>query len=283
MKIEVVGQRLCLAGSVIGGLGLFGWITGTTWLTTIVPGQPQMVPNTGLALVLIGIAGALRSRDAGRERRMLSVVAALVVLAIGAGTLAEYLLGRDLGIDQLLARSGAGPYPGRPSPLTALALTLLASALLVFDSRRAARARPSEWLVLGAGFTALVGLMGHIFGAGPLYQMARAPVVGVALPTAFSLIVTSVGVLLERPDAGVMRVATSPGPGGVLFRRLVLPGILAPMIVGFIVARLFADLEVAVVTAILASALSLVGLLVLPFFAVPLDRAHQALEASRAR
>jgi len=283
VRIEVVGQRLCLVGSVIGGLGLFGWITGATWLTTIVPGQPPMMPNTSLALVLIGIAGALRPRNAGRVRRMLSVVAALVVLAIGAGTLAEYLLGRELGIDQLIVRSDAGPNPGRPSPPTALALTFLASALLVFDSRRTARARPSEWLVVGAGFTALVGLMGHLFGAGPLYQMTKAPVIGVALPTAFSLLVTSVGMLLERRDAGVMRVATSLGPGGVLFRRLALPGILAPMIVGFIVARLFVDLEVPAVTAILASVLSLVGLLMLPFFAVPLDRANQALEASRAQ
>lgn len=246
-----------------------------------------MMPNTALALLLLGSAGALRGRpDAGVARRVLSVLAALVVLAIGAGTLAEYMLGVDLWLDQILFPAQGGPYPGRPSPPTALALSLLAMALLLFDFRAEARARPSEWLALSAGLTALAALTGFMLGVGPLYRLTDAPVIGVAVPTALSLLCLSAGLLLERPVWGIMRVATSPGPGGVLLRRLVLPALLAPVLLGFIINHISQRLgiqESALLVAVLASAMGLVVILLLIVTAVPIDRTHAALEASRAR
>jgi PAS domain S-box-containing protein len=95
-----------------------------------------------------------------------------------------------------------------------------------------------------------------------------------------------VGLLLERPNAGVMRVATSPGPGGGLLRRLVLPAILAPVLLGLLVTRLFAALgveDLALLVATLAVAMTVVSLLLLTITAVQLNRAHEALESSRAR
>ena len=179
------GLWLCIAGATLGAIGLLGHILGLNVLTTIVPGQPAMMPNTALGLVLVGSAGALRqSPSPGRVHKTLSVTAAVIVLAIGIGTLAEYALDVNLHIDQLLLAGGTGPAPGRPSPPTALALTFLAVSILLSDVRATASARPSEWLVFSAGVTALTALMGFIFGAGPLYRLSSAPVIGVAVPTA---------------------------------------------------------------------------------------------------
>ena len=91
-----------------------------------------MTANTGLALLLLGGAGVLRDReDAGAVRKTLSLLAALVVLAIGLATIAEHAFGIDLHIDQIIARStDPVPHPGRPAPATALALACLAGALL---------------------------------------------------------------------------------------------------------------------------------------------------------
>src|SRR5262249_60587871 len=130
----------------------------------------------------------------------------------GFGTLAEYVFAVNLHIDQLVVHSRAGPHPGRPSPLTALALTLLAAAVLIFDSRPAARARPSEWLVLLAGFIALAGLTGEILGLGTVYRLGHVSGIGVAVPSALSLLVLSLGFLLSTPDAGFMAAATPPPP-----------------------------------------------------------------------
>src|SRR4029078_3132571 len=104
-------------------------------------------------------------QDAPRELRLAAVAAALVVLTIGVVTLAEYALSLDLRIDrilpQFLALGETGErYPGRRSPPTALAISLLSAALLFFDVRPRARARPSEWLALCAFFTAFAALVG---------------------------------------------------------------------------------------------------------------------------
>jgi PAS domain S-box-containing protein len=277
---------LCLGGAALGALGLIGWITGPTLLTTLGSERPPMMPNTAVALMLAGTAGATCPRGAGRVPRTLASVAALIVLALGLGTLAEYVLPVDLHIDHLLIRTEAGPYPGRPSPPTALALLCLAAAILLVDRRPTARARPSEWLLVLAGLTGLTSLLGQMFGADALYRLARAPVIGVALHTALALLLISTGVLLQRPDAGIMRVVTARGPGGVLLRRLMLAAIAAPAVLGLAVMRTVDVLgveQLPVVLAALAVVMGVVGLVLLIVTAVPLNRSHEALELMRER
>ncbi|HEY8209510.1 MAG TPA: PAS domain S-box protein, partial [Myxococcaceae bacterium] len=281
-----LGRGLCIGGAALGVLGLIGWIAGKELLTAILPGQPSMKPNTALALLLIGGAGALRHQagGAGRWRRALSASAALAVLAIGAATLAEYALGLDLHVDRLLVRGQAGAYPGRPSPPAALALALLAAAVLLSGGRATARARVLEWLVLAAGLTAFTSLTGIAFGAGQLYRLTHAPLTGVSFPTAISLLLTSAGLLLQNPATGVARAVTSPGPGGVLLRRLAIPAIAAPMFLGFVLIRSEAALgleQLSLLTAIVSSGLTVVSLVLLTITAVHLNRTNEALESSR--
>ncbi len=281
-----LGRVLCLIGAAFGAAGLLGWSLGISFLTTLVPGQPDMKANTALSLLLLGVAGALRHQEtAPRAVRILASATALIALAIGLGTTVEYATGRDLGIDQLLFKAGADPYPGRPSPPTAVAVALLAVAALLFDNRRRARARPSEWMILCAGLLGFAAIVGAAFGAGPLYRLRNAPITGVAVPTAVGLLLLSAGMFLERPAAGIARLATSPAPGGALLRRLVLPGIALPVLLAFGLSRVFLFVgiqDVALLFAILVGLTTIGGLVLLVSSAAPLDRAHEALAASRA-
>jgi PAS domain S-box-containing protein len=282
-----MGQWLCLGGALLGALGLAGSLTGSTWLTTLIPGMPPMTPNTALGLVLAGGAGALRQREgAGWLRQGVILLAALAVLTIGGGTLIEYARHVDLGIDQWLIRGQAGPYPGRPSPPTALALTLLAAALLLYDTRPDARLRPSEALLLSAAFIAFLALLGQLFDAGLLYRMRRTPTIGVALPTASGLLLVSLGLLLGRPTRGLMRLVTSATPGGMLLRRLLGPAILAPAVSGLTIGwlyRTFGLADAALLLSTLAAVTTLVSLVLLALTAGKLNQASQALEVSQAR
>ncbi len=284
-RVAKLGRALCLGGAAMGTLGLLGWTTGSRLLTTVVPGQPEMQPNTAVGLLLAGVAGALRYRDGGRLQRTVSFAAAGVAFVIGALTLLEYLLGRDLRIDQLLLPAHAGPYPGRPSPPTALALVLVTTALFLFDTRPTARARPSEWLALLAAVTAFTAMLGQLFGAGALYRLSPSPVIGVAVPTAAGLLSISVGLLLERPQAGVTRVAVSSTPGGVMLRRLGLAALAAPAALALVIAHLdtLVGRELPLVLGVLTTLLALVSVLLIALTAIPLNRAHEALERARAQ
>jgi PAS domain S-box-containing protein len=287
LRTTNLGRALCLGGASLGAIGLIGWLTGADALVTIVPGQPPMMPNTALALLLLGIAGALRDvRHPARAKRLLSLMAAVIVLAIGLGTIAEYAFRLPFSIDQLLVRSDVGPYPGRPSPPTAFALTCLAAAILLLELHPDRRTRPSEWLILCAGLIAFTALLGQLFGAGALYQLIRTPIIGVAVHTSLSLLMTSVGLLLEQPDVGLMRVATSSGPGGLLVRRLAPVAILVPVLFGLIAAWLVAvpDLEdVSLIFAALIAISGSVSLLLLTTTAEHLNHTHDDLEQSRSR
>ena len=287
LRVVRASAWLCLGGATLGVVGLFGWVSGVRGLTTIVPGLPPMMPKTALALLLIGGAGAAHQRDEHRPWwNTLSRLAALAVLVIGVGQLAEYALGIDLPIDRVLPRVRPTLSLGQSSPPTALALTFLAAALLLSDVRTTARVTPSQWLGLCGALVAFTGLTGIILEAAPLYRLTRMPVIGLSLPTAVSLLLTSMGLLLAHPDAGVMRVATSPGPGGILLRRLAVPAIVVPLLFGFLVTRFSAARGIVgppIPVAMLAATMAAVSLILLVVTSVPLDLAHQATEASRTR
>ena len=131
-----------------------------------------------------------------------------------------------------------------------------------------------------------MGLIGILFGAAPLYRLGRTPVIGVSLPTAVSLLLTSMGLLFERPAAGIMRLATSRSPGSIQLRRLALPAVVAPVLLGLVARHFFAALEIegiAIPIAIISSTTAAVGLVMLFVTAVPLNRVHDDLEASETQ
>jgi PAS domain S-box-containing protein len=284
-RIRRLGRALCGAGGVVGTLDLAGWASGNGSLVVIIPGRPIMMPNTAVALVLLGLAGAL-AESRRTAPRTAALGAAAVVLAIGVATLAEYVTGVDLRIDEIIVRTGTTPFPGRPSPMTALALTLLATAAIVRSAHSPWRARLSECLILAAGFMAFVTLLGHLFSAGALYHLRDVSVYGVALATSLALLSISAGLLLVRPEQGLTSAVFSPGPGGVLLRRLAFPAMVVPALLGLLALEVFAEQGSETTRLALATLIAAVSFVTLPslmLIAVHLNRAHVLLEASRAQ
>jgi PAS domain S-box-containing protein len=285
-SVRRVGCGLCVGGATIAALGLSGAFAGAGALTSTLPG---MTANSALTLLLIGVAAVLREREGvGPAAKAMAMVAAVAALAIAAATLVENALPVDLRIDHLLhlLPNGLNGSPRRrPSLPTALALTCLGGAAVAFDARATARGRPSEWLALAAGFTGLTAVLGFAFDAELRFPSSRAPLVGTSLPTAVALLLTAIGMLLGRTDAGLMRVAVSRGPGGRQLRRFVLPAAFLPVALGLLVIlplRAIDRQALSAVVAVLASAMIAIGLLVLTMTAVSLNRTYDALESSRA-
>jgi PAS domain S-box-containing protein len=284
------GAGLAFGGAAIGVVALIGWMSGTPWLTTILPGLPPMMPTTALTLLLMGGAAALRQpHDDRSPRRWVSTVAALLVLAITVGTLAEYLFPINLPIlriTHLLVRQPPAVSPTNMSLIAAVSLTFLALAMLLLNVRATARVRPSELLALCTALTAFAGLTGIVLGAASLFLSPGALVIGLSLPTAASLLLISTGLLLGPARGGATRLATSTGPGGSLIRRLAIPVALVPILLGLGVSRgVGAEnlVGVAAPLAILSASTTAVSLLLLLVTAASLNRANEDVQASRTR
>ena len=208
----------------------FGWAPATT--------PAAMKPNTALAVALAGVSLLLSlpgRGDARRSagRRAAAVAAAVLVALIGALTFSEYVFARDLGIDEIvLTVTGDAAYPARMARHTALALLLLGAALLVIDFDTRLGLRPGQILALPSAAIAFVG------GIGYFYDAVVFPVpsyTDMALSTSLTILLAAAGVLAARPDRGLVRILFSPGPAGIMARRLLPVVFLVPVVVGCLV------------------------------------------------
>lgn len=226
-RISVVIALMAVTVSV---LALVGWGFKIPVLVSVVPGLATMKVNTALSFILCGFAlGVL-----GLYPLITRILAAAVVL-LGLGTLSQYLIGWDLGIDQALMQhplAGGGAYPGRMSGASALAFVLLGSSLFFTDWGPNKEQRPSQWMALGAGLIAFLALLGYVFGVPGLYGVAFYN--AMALHTAVTFVLMMLGVLYARPHQGLMRRLNGDDAGGLLLRRMVPAAICLPPLIGWV-------------------------------------------------
>jgi PAS domain S-box-containing protein len=223
------------AVAITGMVVLAGWIFDVTRLRGPIPGLIEMKVNTAIGFVLVGVAlWLLRREGASPRARAIAHACAWGAFAIGALSLAEYVLGRNLGIDELLfhdpPESATDPTvnPGRLAPQTTVNFMLCAASLLWLDSRPLLR-RAAEACALVAAGIAFFAVLGYVYAAG--HFQAVAAFHPMAVHTAGAFLVLGAGVLLVRPDRGIVRALRADGPGSDLARRL-LPLVLValPMI-----------------------------------------------------
>lgn len=180
--IQIPNLLARLGGVISAVLGisvLTGWYTHNETLlqisTTVVP----MQFNTALGFLLSGL-GLLFV--IGRHRGVGTILGFFVML-IGLLTLAEYILGVDLGIDQLFMQhyiTTETSHPGRMAPNTALCFSLTGAALIVLGN--SVKIRKSSMivsvlgsLIFGLAFVALAGYavgLEAAYGWGGLTRMA---------------------------------------------------------------------------------------------------------------
>ncbi len=222
----------------LGVLTLSGWIFDVEILKTVFPGLVSMKANSAICFILAGCALLVQVREPVTGLRLhLAQVIAGVVIAVALLTLAEYGLGRGLGLDQMLFRetqAEARPsFPGRMSLASALSFLLTATALWTLEQKSLKRWRwPTQYLTLGAATLTLFAFIGHFYGVENLDPVA--PYSAIALHSVLAFWCLCLGILFARPNHGLMAVFTSDTPGGVLARRMLPAAILAPVLTGWL-------------------------------------------------
>ena len=222
---------------MVGGGHLIAWLAGEMGrrgLSTI-----TMKTNAALCLLLAGTGLVLlASPSLHRWRRRLARAGAATVLLIAALTLAENLLGWDLGIDQLLATEAPGALavagPNRMGPPACLGFLLSGAALLILATprQRGRRIVLAQGLALIVCLIALLSTLGFLYEARELYAVAR--LTGIAWPTALALLGLGMGLLFARPVEGFMAQVTASDAGGASIRRMLIPAILLPLGLGWL-------------------------------------------------
>jgi signal transduction histidine kinase/CheY-like chemotaxis protein/HPt (histidine-containing phosphotransfer) domain-containing protein len=219
------------AVALIGAVALLGWILSVDVLKSLVPGQVAMKANTGVGLVLSGISLAMLAAPRGRD---LARVGGVLVVALGAASLAEYVLARNLGIDELLFDEAAGAvgtsHPGRMAINTAVAFCLFGIGSLIVDTRPRGRVTPTQIVAALTGLMAVLALFGYVTGVTSLYGLQG--VTQMAVPTAGAFILISVGLFLARPECGLTASITRDSPGAALARRLLPAAVAVPIVLG---------------------------------------------------
>ena len=226
-SVERLATTAATAVALTGFAVFTGWLFDVPALKSLNPHWATMKPNTALGFLLAGLAlWLLTPVEIPPARRRAGYLAAAAVAAIALLTIAAYALDYDFGIDQLLFADPTTPaalHPGRPAPTTAGLFLLIAVALLSFRHRTAPIIDLLAGTVIAGAYLAIAG---YLYGAPALYTIPGYS--SMAFHTAVAHLLLGAGVLLARPDRGLMRLITSPRAAGATARRLLPVAVLAP-------------------------------------------------------
>ena len=221
----------------VGVLVFLGWAFDLAWLRRLPPDPIVMLPNTSVGFMMGGLAlWLLRRRDASAGAIRTSRALAVVVLLLGLISFIERVTGIDVGIDRLLFAERVALFPYRPVGLMAtnstVCFTLAGASLLTLDVETRRGWRPSQLMAAAGLSIATLALVGHLYGARPLYAIDRAA--GMALLTTLTFASLHLGLLLARPDRGHVGLLTASDLGALLARRLLPATILVPLLLGWL-------------------------------------------------
>ena len=218
--LPVVAAALAVT---VGAVVLIGWWLGIDELKSIVPGVLTMKANTAIAFVLLGTGMLLRARG---SRAAVLPLAAVIALSALVGS--QYLLGRDLSVDQWLFRELPGQIgtlqPNRMAPLTVICFLLLGTGLLLVG--RSGAERIASALFLGS----LVIGFGNVLDATfePTSPVMLTAYTQMALAAAAVFTVVSIGAMSLLPDGGSFAGFAGTSASAQLARRLLVASVLVP-------------------------------------------------------
>jgi len=232
-----------IAGLLAAALGTavaLGWIFGCPLLNTFVSGGASAKANTGFALIATGLSliGLRWQRDGlPRFSWPVRALASLEIL-VSVGTLLGYVLGRNLGIDEVVFQEATGrtgtTHPGRLALNTAFCFLLIGVALLLLTFKHPRGRRIAQGLGVAAGVIGIAALLGYTFKIVGLYDLGHRS--QMALPAAFGIFFGALGIGCATAECGLMAPVSARGGGGMMLRRLLPVGIFVPWAVGWLAA-----------------------------------------------
>lgn len=254
-----------LAGALtfaLGVAGVAGWLFDIPLMRIVLPGFPAIRPLSALCLGLLG--GALWFSVA---RPLLSAGLAVAAALVASLSMLENLapvelLMRHLVVHRDLLHASAPEISermGMTSPLAAVGYACLALALLLGGVPHLVSI--AQTLAISVFFFALVPVLGYVYRIDSLSSplLSSAP----SLQGSAGIALLAIGILCTNPQRGVIGVLASSTASSRAARRLLVPALGVPVLLGglFIYARQYGavDIDAAVPTFVCALAATLGG------------------------
>ena len=195
-----------------------------------------MFANTAVCVVMAGLALLLVIGCRGESWRYLAVrMLAGAAALIGLLTIFEHVTGIDLGIDTLLANrpwgQRAAAAPMRMGPPASISFLMLGAGLTLATFGSASRQIANGLAVVVVAIASL-SLIGYWFGADELFGIAR--LTGIAWQTSSMLVALGIGLMAAMPERGIVAALTRDDAGGTVLRRLIVPVIGIPLLLGWL-------------------------------------------------
>ncbi len=227
---------LAIIGIIFSFLILLGWLFNIPFMRGDITWFYASKFNSGLAMFLAGCSLYLLNIVASKKiMKSASGILAALVFLIGFLTFMEYVLGINIGLDQLFYSQGFQAtnelFIGRAKLLSALTFIFLGAALLSKYLNQNEKLAQISAII--SGFITFYGFTINIYGIqlnhlGDFYfQMGiYTSIIGMLL---------SVGILFSQPHKGVMKTITRPYSGGKLARILIVGSLVTVFLVGLLV------------------------------------------------
>ena len=195
----------------------------------------SMFPNAAICALLSGVGIALLLPPA-RDWKFKTARALGGFISLLAGlTIIEHLTGIDFGIDTLVFHrnwgQAAAAAPSRMGPPASTAFLLLGTGLILATLGTRARWAATSLAIVTMAIAAL-SLTGYWFGAKMLFGIAQ--YTGIALLSSMVVAAVSVGLMAAVPEHGIAAALQRNDAGGGLLRRLILPILIVPFVLGWL-------------------------------------------------
>ncbi|MET0753565.1 MAG: response regulator [Pyrinomonadaceae bacterium] len=198
-----------------------------------------MNPTTAATLILSSVSLWLMQSEKINTIRLAKAFA-VIISSVGLLKLCAIAGFFDTGIDQILFRSQqldtVTGQLNRMSPNTALNFLLFGAALLLLNSKRR-NLFPSQYLAIAVFLTSFLAIIGYLYGVKSFYVIVSFN--PMAVHTAVSFFVLAVGLLLSRPEQGIIKDFLNRDIGGETIRRLFPLVIIIPAFLGWL--RLYGE------------------------------------------
>jgi signal transduction histidine kinase len=231
-----VSITLALYATIGAIVTLLGWLLDRQRLTDWNNDGVSMFANTAVGVLCLGVALLIfRCGNNVAWQKSTTRFLATVAALIGGLTIFEHLSGVNLGIDTLLFNRPWGQRattaPMRMGLPASTSLVILGTAMLLLTDGPHAR-KIASMLALSVVTIVSLSLIGYWYKADQLFLIPR--YTGIAWQTSTMLAALGIGLIAAVPNYGLLAILRRDDAGGLLARRLLLPIIAIPLLLGWL-------------------------------------------------